>query len=327
MSGRFFSLPFIFSLTIILTNVSLSNEKHKYGIVLTLIAFILLIPRSSVMSGADYTGAGSMYVEERGIQDERGYYYKNASLWRAIKGEEMPNPNSPSIKLAKKIKEQTHPIYLVGVIGFLGYYLGPETYILDPLCLPDPFRSRLNMAKVKNWRVGHYLRPIPYGYTLSILQQQNLINDPNLNKYYAVIRNIVRDDIFSEERFINIFKINFGFYNYLIENYKDQPYDEEIYLNDLVRFHPRYYENRGNYYQREKKYYEAIEDYRKYIEKVGIYDGGIWFRLAECLFKIEDYDKASLCWKNAKTLKADLDSILVKDFEGALNSALQKQNN
>jgi arabinofuranosyltransferase len=80
MSGRFFSLPFIFSLTIILTNVSLSNEKHKYGIAVGLIAFILLMPRSSVMSGEDYTDTGSTFLEERGIQDERVFYYKDASL-------------------------------------------------------------------------------------------------------------------------------------------------------------------------------------------------------------------------------------------------------
>jgi hypothetical protein len=146
MSGRFFSLPFIFSLTIILTNVSLSNEKHKYGIVAGLITFILftfifLMPKSSIVITLEEI------AKERGICDERGYYYKYASLWRAIKGEEMPNPNQEMIKLTETIKKNHESIILQGAIGFFGYYVGSSVYVLDIHCLADPFRSRLDMAQ------------------------------------------------------------------------------------------------------------------------------------------------------------------------------------
>jgi tetratricopeptide (TPR) repeat protein len=178
-----------------------------------------------------------------------------------------------------------------------------------------------------NWRIGHYVRPIPSGYTLSILQQQNLIDDPNLNKYYTVIRNIIQDDIFSVDRIANILKMNLGFYNDLIKPYKNQSYDlGTTFFYDLIRVNPLYYAYRGDYYQRNQKYYEAIEDYRKYIEEIERYDGVIWTNLATCFFYVEDYNNAYECWENAKFLKVDLDPTDAKNFEEALNSALQKQN-
>jgi arabinofuranosyltransferase len=342
MGGRFFSLPFIFSLTIILTNVSLNNKKYKYGIVAGLIAFILLMPKSSVMSGADYTGIADPHGE-RGIwRDLRGGLYTSTGLWRAIKGEEIPKyPKWPSLQAAASLKKNKEPIFLQGAIGVFGYYAGPSLYVLDPVCLPDPFRSRLNIATCDiifwkeykemynedppiRWRPGHYYRPIPSGYALSILQQQNLIDDPNLNKYYAVIRNIIQDDIFSVERFANILKMNLGFYNDLIKHYKNEPFDVGTFYCDLVSFDTTniyYYWGRGDHYMKIKNYYEAIQDYSKYIE-VEEYNGEIWYRLAVCLFYEGDYNNAYVCWENAKDLEAYIDP----SFEEALNSVLQKQN-
>jgi arabinofuranosyltransferase len=332
MSGRFFSLPFIFSLTIILTNVSLKNEKYKYGVVLALIVFMLLMPRSSVMSGENYTDVGSNFLEEHGISDERGFYYKYANLWYAIKGEKMPS--HPNIKAAEDFKKWQETLYLGGATGFFSYYVGPLVYILDAYCLADPFRSKLNVAQYdiifgeaykkaykkdppKSWRVGHYLRPIPSGYTLSILEQQNLLDDTNLGKYYSVIRNLTRSDIFSIDRLANIYKMNLGFYDDSIKQYKNLPYDEGTYFNDLVRFNPMniyYYMGRGDYYMNNKKYYEAIQDYKKYI-KVERSDAVTWYRLAQCLFHERDYNNAYECLKNAKLLKAHIDPA----FEEALD--------
>jgi tetratricopeptide (TPR) repeat protein len=320
--------------------VSLSNERYKYGIVAGLIAFILLIPRSSVMSGADYTDAGSTFLEERGIQDERGFYYKDASLWRAIKGEEMPNHSQ--VKAAEGFKKWRQTLYLGGAVGFFGYYVGPSVYVLDVYCLADPFRSRLNVAQhdvifgeaykraykkdpSRSWRVGHYLRPIPSGYTLSILEQQNLIDDPNLNNYYAIICNLTRRDIFSKNRLTNIYKMNLGFYDDLIKQYKNQPYDEITYCDDLIRFDSMniyYYMSRGDYYMDNQKYYEAIQDYKKYIT-VERDDAVTWYRLAQCLFHEKDYNNAYVCLKNAKALKANIDP----RFEEALNHIIKSQNN
>jgi tetratricopeptide (TPR) repeat protein len=163
---------------------------------------------------------------------------------------------------------------------------------------------------------------------LSILHQQNLIEDTNLNKYYAVIYNITQEDIFSLERFINILKMNLGFYNDLIEHYKNQPFEQVTYHDELIRFDPTniyYYMARGNYYIGIRNYYEAIQDYSKYVE-VERYNAEIWYRLAVCLFYEGDYDNAYVCWENAKALRVDIDPTYAKDFEETLNSALQKQN-
>jgi tetratricopeptide (TPR) repeat protein len=124
--------------------------------------------------------------------------------------------------------------------------------------------------------------------------------------------------------------MNFGFYNDFIKHYNNQPYDEIAYWNDLIRFYPTeisYYIDRGTYYMFNKKYYEAIEDFSKYIESGGSDDAIAWVGLAFCLFYVEDYSKASICWENAKVLKTNVDPTVAKNFEESLNYALQKQSN
>jgi tetratricopeptide (TPR) repeat protein len=122
--------------------------------------------------------------------------------------------------------------------------------------------------------------------------------------------------------------MNFGFYNYLIEHYKYQPYNEEIYYNDLVRFHPRYYEKRGGYYNVNKRYLESYNDYKQYLGGVGKNDGDVWYKTSLLLCRLGYYSDASLCLENAKKFGLKFHySPDIKEFEEALNSVLQKGSN
>jgi tetratricopeptide (TPR) repeat protein len=122
--------------------------------------------------------------------------------------------------------------------------------------------------------------------------------------------------------------MNFGFYNDFIKHYKFRYYDEEIYYNDLVRFHPRYYEKRGRYYEVNKRYLESYNDYKQYLGGVGKNDGDVWYKTSILLFRLGYYRNASLYLENAKKFGLKFRySTEIKEFEEALNSVLQKQSN
>ena len=96
----------------------------------------------------------------------------------------------------------------------LGYFAGPNLYIVDPFALSDPLLARLPAIYEADWRAGHLSRKIPEGYMETIENdfRKNMIKDPIVAKYLDSILVITRDNIFEFKRLKEIFMINFGKY-------------------------------------------------------------------------------------------------------------------
>jgi arabinofuranosyltransferase len=62
---------------------------------------------------------------------------------------------------------------------------------------------------------------VPDGYLQTLARNENLIVDKNLSEYYDKLSIIIRGSIFSKQRFIEIIKMNLGFYNHLLKKYSD----------------------------------------------------------------------------------------------------------
>ena len=102
----------------------------------------------------------------------------------------------------------------------VGYFAGPNVIIIDYNGLSDPLLARLPPKFNKDtWRPGHLSRSIPDGYIESIISGDNKIVDPSLAEYYDKIILITRKPIWNWERFITIYKINTGQYDYFIKDY------------------------------------------------------------------------------------------------------------
>jgi arabinofuranosyltransferase len=84
--------------------------------------------------------------------------------------------------------------------------------------LTDPFLARLPAGS--DWHVGHYRRKLPDGYAESILSDTIVIKDPDLAVYYGKLRMIVRGKIFSLDRLREIWRMNIGGDDYLLEKYR-----------------------------------------------------------------------------------------------------------
>ena len=329
MSGRFFSLPFITAIAILVSSITFNGYYVKLFLSIIFVLYLILYPYTPVKTGIDYADKTFNFLDENGISDERGYYYQNTSLWKAINGYKIPQHQM--IDVAQRQIEMKEKVFLAGAIGFLGYYAGPSLYVIDVYALSDAFLSKLPVVKYdliygrayekkfnkkpnKNWRIGHFLRPLPEGFTLSKIKNDCLIKDSLLNEFYKKIYIITQSSIFSFERFSEIIKMNLGLYDKLKSHYKEQEYLETNYYDDLIAANPnsvKYYFGKGNWYFRRQIYDKALPYFIKTIQIDSTFSLA-WYRLSISYFYYKDFNNAIISLQKAKKYGEKVDSIYEK---------------
>ena len=164
--------------------------------------------------------------------NERLLYYGGTGLLNARRNNELPNFYW-GIDGERARNEKAPLIERLG-IGLFGYYAGPDVYILDRLALADPLLSHLPMQQDVDWRIGHYERMIPPGYKETLQLEQNVIEDPDLALFYDKMSLITRGSLASPQRLLEIWKMNTGQYDYLINTDRYQyPTMQHVNLADV----------------------------------------------------------------------------------------------
>lgn len=69
------------------------------------------------------------------------------------------------------------------------------------------------------WRIGHFVRQIPDGYTETITSGHNVIGDPGVGAYYERLRVITEGRLLSRERLRTILRMNLGRYDHYLSSY------------------------------------------------------------------------------------------------------------
>ena len=217
MSGRFLAAP-LFVGVVLLARTRLDDIR---GTCIALFVAVLLVgfgsPRPPLLSGKDYevTSPPSSAIDDKGIADERGFYYRSTGLLRVHRGVEEPQPFPPPQV------PQTHtgrpPAVVQYNVGFPGFYAGPNVHIVDVNALTDALLARLPAVYDPNWRIGHFTRVIPDGYLDTLNSGKNVIRDKNLATYYDKLSLITRGRLFDINRLIEIWNMNTGKYNKLID--------------------------------------------------------------------------------------------------------------
>ncbi len=218
MMGRFFSAPFVVALLLI---SQIKLPKTWQGQLLPFVPIIILglaAPNSPVFCNNPYE---IHTMEQNGIVDEKAYYYNNSTLLKINHDYLLPDHKWSIYGI--ELKERKDRVFVLGNIGFSGFFAGPDSYIIDIFGLSDPLLSRLPTCNKYEWRIGHFLRNIPSGYLKTIRTGTNHISDTCLAKYYDKIKIIVCDEIFSWERLKTIWFMNTGKYDHLIDSYVNQP--------------------------------------------------------------------------------------------------------
>lgn len=221
MSGRFFSVVFLLSVTMLLPSFEKFGPQSKalVGLVIVFLGLITPSPAFLPPSNLDLETA-----HRTGISDERAFYYSASGLMRWGRYHKLPQHEWVSEGIV--LREQGPQVYVGKGIGYLGFYAGPQVHIIDYFALADPLLSRLPVQPGIKWDIGHIRRQIPDGYIETLESGKNQITDPNLAAYYDKLALIVRGDLWDFERLHTIWEFNLGQYDHLLEAYLRSVYTE-----------------------------------------------------------------------------------------------------
>jgi arabinofuranosyltransferase len=216
MSGRFLAAPLLVALVLIVH--SLKDVRPSYS--LMLIGIVVLLgfasPFPTVLSDATY-GEGHDPTGDNGIADERGYYYAHTGLLRKLRGSRLPSHRW--VDDGQKLRQGVEKAVLLPNIGIVGYFAGPDVHLIDSTALADPLMARLPVLDPIGWRIGHFDREVPEGYMETLESGENKIKDPNLALYYDKLDLVVRGNIWDWNRLKEIWNLNTGRYDGLLEAY------------------------------------------------------------------------------------------------------------
>jgi arabinofuranosyltransferase len=216
MSGRFLAAPLLVALVLIVH--SLKEVSPSYSLVLIGVVILLgfASPLPTVLSDANY-GEGYDPTGDNGIADERGYYYEHTGLLRKLKGSRLPYIRWVDDGL--RLRQGVEKVVLLPNIGIVGYYAGPDVHLIDTTALADPLMARLPVIDPIFWRIGHFDREVPEGYMETLESGENKIKNPNLALYYDKLALVVRGNIWDWNRLKEIWNLNTGRYDGLLEAY------------------------------------------------------------------------------------------------------------
>ena len=194
-------------------------------------------------------------------------------------------------------------------VGFIGFYAGPECHFLDIFGLGDPLMARLPVRRDQPWRIGHFKRLLPAGYSETYLYGPNLIADPKLALYYDKLKIISSSDLLAAERWTEIWKMNTGHYDHLIdtETYRHPPPSEIARSEKATMEMPitfktdrfAHFSGLGNVYFERRQYIKAAQTYRqalaldiRYVQRKHPDDylkkmGALYLRLAQALIALD----------------------------------------
>ncbi len=218
MAGRFLTIPLLAAVAIIV-NRRLSSSPGFFAV----LGFVILLgftsPYPTLLSGADYGKGRQDSYDRWGIADERAIYYQGAGLLSANRYISLPNNDYVNEGLA--VKDSGEKVHFTSHIGYLGFYASRNVHIVDTLGLGDALLARLTPQTKPYWIMAQFTRFVPEGYKETIESGQNMITDPDLAAYYDKLSLVIKGKLTDPRRLVEIWKLNFGYYNHLIASYED----------------------------------------------------------------------------------------------------------
>lgn len=225
MSGRFFAPTLLVSIFLIPQFFNMGKKFKVNKIVgLSIMAAIVIIglvsPFNPVISPIHYSDVHTQDPIDKGIADEREFYYQYTGLLLAPEYKEMPA--HPWVFLGKQANMSNQHIFTRMTVGFFSFYAGPHVYVIDRLGLGDPLLSKMPTLD-KKWRIGHFDRSIPDDYVGTITTGKNNLKNSDLSTYYSKLTEIIKEDLLNSTRIYTILKMNVGEYDYLLKRYEENP--------------------------------------------------------------------------------------------------------
>ena len=232
MGGRFLTAT-LFTAIALLSQFRFDDRRAFAVVAAGVVLLGCVLARPTIASGRNFgLDRRTMY---HGIADERAFYFQQTGLLRAD-GKHGVDDHPKAVE-GRSARSHNWSVQLGGMVGFLGYYSGPQAHILDGYALADPLLARLPERGI-TWMVGHFAREVPLGYMNSLLHRKNMIEDPRIAKFYDALRVITRDPLFSGKRWGEIWKMNTGAYDELLEPFFEARRLQEDAVRELAGGRP-----------------------------------------------------------------------------------------
>lgn len=209
MFGRFWSLPFFVS--IIILSKFYSNFSKKKLLFAALIFIPLFLLKIQIHWQPHPNKAHTI------VNEQLYYWYTNSLYSRIMYGKSTSDFISSQIGTMQKEKKVKYVSFSRNPASH-SFYCGINCISIDTHALSDPFLARMPTAS-ENPRIGHFERHVPIGYFEFRKYGTTKIIHPELTKYLKALSIIIREPIFSLERFKVIINFNFGYYDKYKKNY------------------------------------------------------------------------------------------------------------
>jgi len=225
MSGRYLSAPFVTAVMILSTLEPERMSRWRWGAVFALFILIAVrTPLCPIYTGSVYGLTAEQRQEfldrptaNRGITDEKAFYFQSSSLLTAGGDKEMPDHEWA--EQGRSLRQAGAQLVTKSTVGYFGYFAGPKIVVLDDLALGNPLLARLPIPDKDDWAIGHFRREIPKGYVETIRFGDNLIEHDSLGLYYDKLSLVIQGDLMSFERLWTAVKLNLGLYDHYLEAY------------------------------------------------------------------------------------------------------------
>jgi arabinofuranosyltransferase len=212
MAGRMLTAPFVVALTWLARSHGPPVPGAR-GIALAIIvALCVAAPRPPWLSGTHYGEDRRDLITERGISDERRYYFPVSGWLSASESAARPAPSSPLRLKGEEARRIGAPLLVEGAVGFVGYHAGPDVHVVDYHGLCDPLLARLpalrdeDVSGEAGWRIGHFERAVPRGYLESLLTGGNRLEDPRLAALYEQVQLRARAPLLAPGRLASVLR-------------------------------------------------------------------------------------------------------------------------
>ena len=202
---RFFAAPFLIAIMVLAT--CLQRLPQRYACVLG----VCLIPILGVYNyRVPFSPFRTQFDESPNFDVQS--YFRGSTILRVIKLGDFPAGAFHAVMSpteCKDMRSTSHQVF-VGSGGLFTFCRGPFSHSIDPLSITDPLIARLpTPPQTEPFIPGHISKPVPRGYIKSLRDGRNELKDKTLRRYYAALRMIISDEIFSIPRFKAILRMNF----------------------------------------------------------------------------------------------------------------------
>ncbi len=233
MGGRFFTYVYLLSVIALVTNctIIMPSQPHddtiggnpgtskigrhswrpqiSFWAIAGALVWMLAFDHTPLKSPFYYGKPDQPKQTPGGIADERSAYHYASNILSYIsykRGITDIFPNHSWVRLGKLASRSTAPVLHLCNIGMTAFHMRLEQKIIDVYGFSDVFQSRLPGLTT---RPAHLVRRLPKGYLKSVAENDALIENKQLNEYYAKLRIVSQSPtLFSYERIASIIAVN-----------------------------------------------------------------------------------------------------------------------